>query len=230
MNTPARPPKLPDGQGAEQLNMEARTPRPVQVASTSYGRAYLSLPRMITHWHQANAVLEQVAVGASVLEVGPGAGHTTWLMRNWGLQVTTLDFDPELKPDMVGDVTALPCADKSFDCVLAAEVLEHIPFTEFTGALVEMRRVARKAVVISLPAPFVGASMLLNVSGLQMGSIHAGVPFWIKHKFDGEHYWELGKRGTSLRTVRRAIQASGLNIVAAFRPAPSLYAYFFVLA
>lgn len=206
-----------------------KSARAVQVAHTSYGRRYMSLPRMITHWHQANAVAEQVPQDGSVLEIGPGAGHTTWLLRNWGMQVTTLDFDPNLKPDIVGDVTALPCADKSVDCVLAAEVLEHIPFQEFQVALREMRRVARKAVVISLPAPFVGASLLVNITGLKLLDLFVGLPFWAKHSFDGEHHWELGKRGTSLGTVRRAIEGSGLRIVKGFRPAPSRYAYFFVL-
>ena len=203
--------------------------RVVQVDIDSYRRRYLSLPRMITHWHQANSVAEVVKPGGTVLEIGPGAGHTTWLLRQWGLQVTTLDFDPTVEPDIVGDVTDLSCESNSFDCVLAAEVLEHIPFGEFEKALLELKRVSRGPVIITLPAPFVGISTLLNVSGLNPTGLFFGLPYWIAHKFDGEHYWELGKRSYSIWRIRRIFKRLGFQIVAAFRPAPSLYCYFFVL-
>ncbi|HJV92561.1 MAG TPA: class I SAM-dependent methyltransferase [Azonexus sp.] len=207
--------------------MEAR---PIQVDAEAYRRHYLSLPRMITHWHQANAVCEFTRRGGRVLEVGPGSGHTTWLLKQWGMDVRTLDFDASVAPDIVGDVTQMPCESRSYDCVLAAEVLEHIPFGEFGKALSELRRVSRGHVVITLPAPFVGGSALLNFSGLKQKGLFFGLPYWIAHKFDGQHYWELGKRGYSLWRIRRLIRQQGLRIVSEFRPAPSLYCYFFVLA
>jgi hypothetical protein len=200
-----------------------------QVSSGTYRRKYLSLVRLITHWYQAHLVADQVPVGASVLEVGPGAGHTTWLLRNFGLKPTTLDFDPALQPDIVGDVTELDCADKSYDCVLCAEVLEHIPFVELPKALRELRRVARQAVVISVPAPLVGFSLMLNITGLAHRGLSVGLPYWVPHRFDGEHYWEIGKRGYSLNSVKQVMRECGFEVRRAFRPAPSLYAYFFVL-
>ena len=203
---------------------------PIQVqADAAYGRRYLTLARMITHWHQADCVATAAGAGGSVLEIGPGAGHTSWLLRHWGLQVTTLDFDPGLKPDIVGDITRLPCADGAFDCVLAAEVLEHLPFAEVETALRELRRVARRQVVVSVPAPFAGLSVLLNVAGLQPRGLFLGMPYRVKHVFDGQHHWELGKRGTSVARFRALVQGCGFKVLRAFRPAPSLYAYFFVL-
>ena len=190
----------------------------------------MSLPRIITHWHQANAVVEVTQPMGRVLEIGPGSGHTTWLLRNWGMTVTTLDFDPSIRPDIVGDITEIPCTSKSFDCVLAAEVLEHIPFSEFEKAIAELRRICRGHVIITLPAPFVGISALLNIAGLNLKSIFLGLPFWAHHKYDGQHYWELGKRGYSAWRVRRIIRRQGFQILRDFRPAPSRYCRFFVLA
>jgi len=204
--------------------------RPIQVDVESYRRRYMSLPRMITHWHQANAVCEHTRQGGSVLEVGPGSGHTTWLLRQWGMKVTTLDFDEAVGPNVVGDVTRIPCDDDAFDCVIAAEVLEHIPFDEFGKALAELGRVCRGHIVVTLPAPFVGAAALLNFSGLNNKGLFFGLPYWVAHKFDGQHYWELGKRGFSVWRIRRQIRRQGFRIVSDFRPAPSLYCYFFVLA
>ena len=201
----------------------------IQVDAGWYGRDYLDLPRFITHWHQAVATLEATAKGGTVLEIGPGNGHTTWLMRQWGLQVTTLDLDPALKPDLVGDVCDLPCADKSFDCLLVAEVLEHLPWSEFAPALAQLRRVARRHVVLTLPAPFLGLSMLGQFTNLGAHGVHLGLPHWKRHRFDGQHYWEVGKRGSERRVVRRAIREAGFRIEREFRPAPSLYCLFFIL-
>lgn len=199
-------------------------------AATHYRRRYMSLVRTITHWYQANEVARATPDGGDVLEIGPGSGHTTWLMRHWGYRVVTLDFDPAVQPDLSGNVTRLPLKDRSFDCVLAAEVLEHIPFEDFENALSELRRVSRNSVIVTLPAPFLGISALLNIPRLEPKGMSVGLPYVIRHRWNGEHYWELGKMGYSVRTIKRRIAAAGLRLVRAFRPAPSLYSYFFVLA
>jgi hypothetical protein len=199
-------------------------------ASTYHRRRYLSLLRTITHWHQANEVAQSTPDAGHVLEIGPGSGHTTWLVRNWGYRVTTLDFDRAVRPDVVGDVVRLPFDNRSFDCVLAAEVLEHIPFDELGRALGELRRVSRNSVIVTLPAPFLGVSALWNLPRREPKGVYLGVPFVIEHRWDGEHYWELGKRGYGIRKVKRTIARSGLRLIKAFRPAPSLYCYFFRLA
>jgi hypothetical protein len=198
-------------------------------AATHYKRRYMTLPRMITHWHQANEVASTTLPGGEVLEIGPGTGHTTWLLRQWGYRVTTLDFDVRVRPDLVGDVTRLPLNEKRFDCVLAAEVLEHIPFSEFTNALLELKRASRTSVIITLPAPFMGVAGLWNLPKLEPRGLFLGVPFMAPHRFNGEHYWELGKWGYGLRRVKQHIARAGLRLLKAFRPAPSLYCYFFVL-
>jgi len=205
------------------------TPRPIQVHPDHYDRAYMNLVRVATHWHQAARVAELLPEGGRVLEVGPGNGHTTWLLCQWGVAVETLDLDPALSPDLVGDVTAIPCPDRSFDVVLAAEVLEHLPPEEFGPALRELRRVCRGHVVLTLPAPFLGLSLLAQGTFLGTRGLHLGLPHWKRHRFDGQHYWEVGKRGTERRVVRRAIREQGFTILREYRPAPSLYCLFYLL-
>lgn len=48
-----------------------------------------------------------------------------------------------------GDVTRLPFADESFDVVMCCEVLEHLD--DPAAAIAELRRVARRALVLSVP-------------------------------------------------------------------------------
>lgn len=198
-----------------------------QVQADHYVGSYLNLPRMITYWYQAEAVRR--CGGEEIMEIGLGMGLTTWILRRWGLHVTSLDIDPALGPTCAGDIRKLPFADNSFDTILAAEVLEHLPYSDFEICLSELRRVTRSHVVITLPCALVGVHLGINLPLLEPIFIAFGFRQWTHPRFDGQHYWELGRRGYPKRRIRRSIERSGLTIAREFRPGLSLYNYFFVL-
>jgi ubiquinone/menaquinone biosynthesis C-methylase UbiE len=54
--------------------------------------------------------------------------------------------------DLVGDITAIPAPDASFDAVLCIDVLEHVP--EPTHALDEFARLLKPGGILILTAPF----------------------------------------------------------------------------
>ena len=73
---------------------------------------------------------------ARVLEVGGGQGELAeWMRDELGAQVSFLDFSPRMVElacargldARVGDVQELPFADASFDVVVAAWMLYHVP-------------------------------------------------------------------------------------------------------
>ena len=86
-----------------------------------------------------------------MLEIGVGSGIIKVLCDLFGVDIKTVDIDQDLKPDYVASVLDLPFDDKSFDLVVCFQVLEHISFEEFTKALLELYRVARRYVILSLP-------------------------------------------------------------------------------
>ena len=93
--------------------------------------------------------------------------------------------------------------------VLAAEILEHIPFAEVSKALKELARVSRKSIVITLPhfshfAPSIALKLFPYVPRF---SKVFPISFPIKHKFDGQHYWEIGKKETPLSKVKQLFSA-----------------------
>lgn len=109
-----------------------------------------------------DGVLDAVAgelPAARVAEIGCGEGEiATRLLRRWD-DVTALDLpDAGLRrrwadvpgPRFVhGDALRLPFADNSVDVVVSVEVLEHL--SEPAVGLAEYARVARKALVLSVP-------------------------------------------------------------------------------
>lgn len=163
-------------------------------------------------WYQIIHVLKLRP--QSVLEIGPGNKIVTDSLRKEGVLVTTLDIDKKLNPDVVGSVSDLPFEDKSFDVVLCSEVLEHLPHDLFRKSLSEIRRVARRNAVLCLPNA--GAIFLLfwKVPLFKYNIIFFKLPFfWKKHRFNGEHYWETGKKGFQISAIKKELRLAGFKIL-----------------
>ena len=80
-----------------------------------------------------------------MLEIGVGNRTVSNYLKENGVDITTFDFDKELKPDIVGDVRDMKgIKENSFDVIMACEVLEHIPFDDVEYALKELHLFARK--------------------------------------------------------------------------------------
>lgn len=97
----------------------------------------------------------------SILEVGAGDGGlavelATWAgRRGWTWEFTCLDLSPAalaLNPvprKVLGDATALPFADASFDLVIASQMTHHLDDAEVVGHFREAWRVARQGILVS---------------------------------------------------------------------------------
>jgi SAM-dependent methyltransferase len=127
-------------------------------ASIYRSRAYLTKERICSFWYQFDEVL--ALEPADVLEVGPGPGMVTRWLREAGFVVSTLDFDEDVEPDVLGSVTSIPLPDESVDVALCAQVLEHLPWADAELALRELARVSRTGVVLTVPdiSPYAGVS------------------------------------------------------------------------
>jgi SAM-dependent methyltransferase len=108
-----------------------------------------------------------------VLDLGCGAGRHAFEVYRRGADVVAFDMNPAELRDVAimfdamraageapagadartaaGDATAIPFADASFDCVIAAEVLEHI--LDDQGAIDELARVLRPGGLAAVTVP-----------------------------------------------------------------------------
>ena len=175
-----------------------------QVEKSHYEFArYMNKGRWASFWHQLDEVIRLEP--ANVLEIGPGPGAFKQMATLFGLTVETLDLDPDLKPDHVGSATALPFADGSYDVVCAFQMLEHLPYETALQAFAEMVRVSRRHVVISLPDARPVWPYRFHVPKFGTRSLLFPRPILKQpeHVFDGEHHWEINKKGYDLARVTK---------------------------
>jgi SAM-dependent methyltransferase len=118
---------------------------------------------------------DRLGIGPSttVIDVGCGAGRHAFEAYRRGADVVAFDrAESELRSVdtilhamaeagevpatasakvVLGDALSLPCADETFDCVIASEILEHIP--EDDAAIAELIRVLRVGGTLVVTVP-----------------------------------------------------------------------------
>jgi len=191
--------------------------------------SYDTKGRFNSYWHQIDEVISLAP--RQVLEVGVGNGFVANYLKERGIDVKTLDIDHRLCPDIIGSVLEIPFANEVFDVVSCCEVLEHLPYSELKNALRELARVSQKFVILSLPD--VTTSYRFNIEFPRLKPIKKLVlhPFHraIRHEFDSEHYWEIGKISYALKKIIKDLQSSGFEIVKTYRVFEFRYNRFFSL-
>lgn len=175
-----------------------------------FSQNYGDKKRWISYWRQIKEVLKFRP--GNVLIIGKGNGLISEYLKLKGIKVITLDIDENLKSDVIASVVKMPFSDDEFDVVLCAQVLEHLPYDDFGNALLEIKRVARHGAIISLPHFGPTIRFLLKLPFLPEIKFLFKIPYPKKHVFKGEHYWEIGKMGYSLRRIRGDIKKLGLTI------------------
>ena len=83
--------------------------------------------------------LKGIDLGDDILEVGPGPGMTTDILRERAQRLTSIEIDPRLADALKrrfqdtnvkvveGDATAMPFADGSFSGAVSFTMLHHVP-------------------------------------------------------------------------------------------------------
>jgi SAM-dependent methyltransferase len=203
-----------------------RQVKPRHYASGSYDSKH----RLMSYWNQVQCV--RSLNPERVLEIGVGNGFVARMLRSDGFDLRTVDLDPELRPDVSGRVQSLPFRPACFDVVVCCQVLEHIPWEDVPAAVTEIRRVARRGAVISLPD--VTPSMRLIVPLPGIGEKQLILRRWWRRRplnstLPGQHYWELGMRHFPAERLRDLFHTSGFVVSRHYRLFDNPYHHFFEL-
>lgn len=98
----------------------------------------------------------KIPSGASVLSVGSGGDINDLLgkyAQTQGFRVTTIDIDPNRKPDLVGDICSYDFKENKFDVVVMGEVLEHLHSPQ--SGLDVIHGVLKPGGILLLSTPFI---------------------------------------------------------------------------
>jgi SAM-dependent methyltransferase len=149
-----------------------------------------------------------------LLDVGAGEGYTAHLVHQLlGVRVAVADLSENAcrrAKEIFGlqaypaDVHELPFADGQFDVVLCSETLEHVQ--DVPGAIEELVRVARLAVVVTVPHE----SPELVAQNRAAGQPHAHINSFTRASFDGLD------RGRGLTVRARRIVCPVTRLLSAF--------------
>lgn len=181
-----------------------------QVDKSHYNFAkYMSKSRWASVWHQLD---ELIAVApARVLEIGPGPGTLKAAGACFGLNIETLDLDPDLSPDYVEAAQSMSFNDDEFDVSCAFQMLEHVPYEIAQQIFEEMARVSNGHVIISLPDSKILWPYSVYIPRLGRRNFFIKRPFSNsrEHEFNGEHYWEINKQGYPLDRLITTFEKKG---------------------
>lgn len=207
----------------------------IQVKEGYYKKnSYNSLERFISYFYQIDSI-HRLADVTSILEIGPGSKLVSDELIKEGYKVTTTDFDPTVNPDVVSDVRDLPFDPHSFDCIMACQILEHIPYSEFEKVIADFARMSTRYVIISLPERHSGINIITKIPFIQtlFKRKFFDLSIRIPTRFpgfeeSGQHYWEIDYFTISLKKVRTTL-GTHFNIVKEFNPPLNKYHHFFIL-
>lgn len=160
----------------------------------------------------------------NILEIGGGSGLVRNCLEPVCQNYTTLDVNDNLSPDVISDVCAnVPELRNKFDCVIAADILEHIPFATVKSAVENLHSYLQSGgyALITIPhrrsnfmymTPY-NVPKFFNVPTglLSLGGFYRR---FIKKKIwiDPCHCWEIGDGEHKVSDVNRIFTDSGFEI------------------
>jgi len=91
----------------------------------------------------------------TIIDVGCGNGIITNLLADkfevMGLDISETALMSLKCPFIVSSATKIPCEDAAYDLVLSSEMLEHLNNDDLILAIIELKRVSKKYILISVP-------------------------------------------------------------------------------
>jgi hypothetical protein len=174
---------------------------------------YVSKERWSSYFEQVHEVLASCSdpKQLKVLEIGPGRNLLKRIISDEVDLYHTYDVDDRsiANYNSIDDLDSIP--DGYFDCVLAFQVLEHMPIEESVILFTEMARLARNTVIISLPNSRPMWKYTIYIPKWKHLNLLIPNPFWKSpvNVSDGNHFWELERQGYSTNKIFTLLESSG---------------------
>jgi len=163
----------------------------------------------IGSWYRYYFIVKEVIdeKPKNILEIGIGNKIVKNCLEKLAKNYQTMDINPKLNPDVLSDIREFKLELKEkFECIICSEILEHIPFSDLEGTLVNLynyltnggklmitvpHRQARIVIILPLSTQ---KPLVINLPSWLRSSLKSFYQQFIRNKkwIDIYHYWEVG--------------------------------------
>ncbi len=177
---------------------------------------YVTKERMLTYWHQVDEILR--VRPERILEVGIGSRVVSGVLRSFGIETTTADINPALRPDVETPISGLHAHfdEGEFPFVLCARVLQHLPFDEFEQSIRQLHRVTGDHLLLTLPVETLRLYFRFRATGTSSKTLSIPLPLMIKRMIQGrperrvgpkaQNFWKINQhRGVSMANIKKVL-------------------------
>jgi cyclopropane fatty-acyl-phospholipid synthase-like methyltransferase len=183
----------------------------------------------LANWLRYYSILKEVISFSpkDVLEIGAGNEVVKNCLKNHVKSYEVMDINYKLHPTILNDVRNFqPGLKEKFDCVICADVLEHMPFEDFEKNMTNIRSYLEQGGKAFITIPHRRARFLLVTPFSAHKTLVIELPAWIKSSLrsfykqvikgkifiDPHHCWEIGDGRVRKEDVEEAMKKSGFNI------------------
>ncbi len=182
-----------------------------------YGRKY-DKPDRWTAYSDIVEYIKDLGECNKILELGCGNKTMSNYFKQFGYEVTTFDFDKELKPDYLVDMRTWNndnpnFKENQFDIVLASMSLEHISYKDTIKMLKIIKKISKFS-VIALPLYSVVFSFSFKIPFFDRKDflIHFPMKWFMDVGHDTLDEWELGEN-ISVKRWEKDLDKLGFTIM-----------------
>lgn len=163
------------------------------------------------YWNQQKLIFGNIRTDETILEIGVGSGFTANYLKSKGFNVETIDIDPEKKPDILSNIVTYNFQNR-YDHVLAFEVFEHIPYSEFKIVLEKLADTCRKHLFLSVPRNE-RVWMQFNITLPFIGTRTARWVTLRRKVVEPAHFWEIDDGSVSMAEFENTLKANRFMIL-----------------
>ena len=183
----------------------------------------------LSSWYRYYFIIKEVInlKPKNVLEIGAGNEIVKNCLQKFVKEYKVMDINAKLKPDILSDLKDFKAELKGkFDCVICAEVLEHMPFQDLERNLKNIYEYLAKQGKAIITIPHRRARiMIITPFSYQTPKIFE-LPFWIKSSLksfyqqvikkkvwiDPHHCWEIGDGKVKIKDIEERMKKVGFEI------------------
>jgi len=195
-------------------------------AQFNWGKQYWLSKTDFIDWYRYLFMIKELMrfKPKTILEIGEGGGVVKQVMKEAVEKYETMDVNEKLEPTYLNDVRNLmPELKSKFDCVIAGDILEHIPFEDLEKALTNLYAYLKPngRALITIPHR---ASNFMYMTPLQVpkairvptGFLSMGAFYrrFIKRKIwiDPNHLWEISDGHHKIKDVEVKMKKVGFKM------------------